>query len=172
MAGLIAGVIVGVPMMAGMLLMKEHPPSQSMGMLIGYTTMLIALSMIFLAVKQQRDVAQGGVISFWKALGMGLAISVVAGIIYVLAWEATLAVSGVDYAGHFADVYIKDAQAKGMSGAALDKLIADMEQFKRDYANPAYRMPVTFTEIFPVGILISLISAALLRNPRFMPAKR
>ncbi len=39
------------------------------------------------------------------------------------------------------------------------------------YAKPWYRMPMTFAEIFPVGILVSLVSAALLRNPRFLPAR-
>jgi hypothetical protein len=32
-------------------------------------------------------------------------------------------------------------------------------------------MGMTFIEIFPVGVLIALISAALLRNPRMLPAR-
>jgi hypothetical protein len=39
------------------------------------------------------------------------------------------------------------------------------------YRNPLIRMPMTFLEIFPVGLLISLISAAVLKNPRVLPAK-
>jgi hypothetical protein len=31
---------------------------------------------------------------------------------------------------------------------------------------------MTFVEIFPVGVLVSLVSVALLRNPRFLPARR
>jgi hypothetical protein len=46
-----------------------------------------------------------------------------------------------------------------------------MEAFKLQYANPMIRMPMTFAEIFPVGLLVSLVSAGLLRNPRFLPAR-
>ena len=48
--------------------------------------------------------------------------------------------------------------------------IAKMEQFKEQYRNPLFRVPVTFLEIFPVGLLIALISAAVLRNSRVLPA--
>ncbi len=47
-----------------------------------------------------------------------------------------------------------------------------METFKAQYANPLFRLPMTFIEIFPVGVLVSLISAAILRNPRVLPARR
>jgi hypothetical protein len=39
------------------------------------------------------------------------------------------------------------------------------------YSNPLYRLPITFVEMFPVGVLISLISAAVLRNSRVLPAR-
>jgi hypothetical protein len=47
-----------------------------------------------------------------------------------------------------------------------------MEAFKVQYANPMFRLPMTFAEIFPVGVLVSLVSAGLLRNSRFLPARR
>src|SRR3546814_12654255 len=34
-----------------------------------------------------------------------------------------------------------------------------------------FRLPMTFVEIFPVGVLVSLVSAAVLRNPRVLPAR-
>jgi hypothetical protein len=46
-----------------------------------------------------------------------------------------------------------------------------MDAFKRQYANPLFRLPMTFAEIFPVGVLVSLVSAAILRNPRVLPAR-
>jgi hypothetical protein len=46
-----------------------------------------------------------------------------------------------------------------------------MGEFRQQYANPFFRLSITFIEIFPVGVLISLISAVLLRNPRFMAAR-
>jgi hypothetical protein len=39
------------------------------------------------------------------------------------------------------------------------------------YANLLYRWPITFVEIVPIGVLISLVSARLLRNSRFLPTR-
>ena len=47
-----------------------------------------------------------------------------------------------------------------------------MEVFKTMYANPLLRLPMTFVEIFPVGVLVSLVTAGLLRNSRFLPMRR
>ena len=63
-------------------------------------------------------------------------------------------------------------QARGVRGAALARTVAEMEQFRRDYANPLYRLPMTLLEILPVGVLVSLVAAGLLRNSRFLPARR
>jgi hypothetical protein len=51
-------------------------------------------------------------------------------------------------------------------------LTTEMVNFEAQYANPLWRPPMTFTEILPVGVLVSLVSAALLRNDRFVPAQR
>jgi hypothetical protein len=169
--GAVAGAIVGGELFAMILLLKGHPPL-SLGMVIGYLTMLIALTAVFLAIKRHRDVDLGGVIRFWPALGLGLGVSLVAGVIYVLAWEAALAIGHIDFAGGYAKTLIAEQQAKGVSGAALEKVRAEMEAFKAQYANPLYRWTETFVEIFPVGVIVSLISAGLLRNSRFLPARR
>ena len=168
--GVIGGVVVAIPTFTIPVQFRHNIPD-SLAMAIGYTTMLVALTAVFLGIKHQRDV-QGGVIKFLPALGLGLAISLVASLFYVLAWELVLAVTHMDFAGNYAGSVIAHAKAKGLSGAALEKLIAQMDDFRRSYANPAYRMTMTFTEIAPVGVLVSLISAGLLRNSRFLPARR
>jgi Protein of unknown function (DUF4199) len=168
--GLVAGLVVGVPLFGLTLALNGHPASP-WGVVVGYLTMLIALSAVFVAIKRQRDAVQGGVIRFWPAFALGLGISAVAGVCYVLAWEAALAVTHMDFAGDYAKALIEQQRAKGVSGAALEKLIAEMERFKTQYASPLYRLAMTFTEIFPVGVLVSLVSAGLLRNSRFLPMR-
>lgn len=169
--GLVAGLIVGIPLFALTVLVGEPLPSP-WGVILGYLTMLIAMSVVFVAIKRRRDQELGGVIRFWPAFGMGLAISLVASVCYVVAWEAALAVTGMDFAGDYAQLLIEQKRTAGVTGAELDEFIAGLETFKQQYANPLYRIPLTLTEIFPVGVLVSLVSAALLRNSRFMPAAR
>jgi len=169
--GTVAGLIVGVPLFAMTVGLGGHP-QLPYGMALGYTIMLVALSAVFVAIKRHRDLDRGGVIGFWRALGLGLAISFVASLFYVAAWEAALAVGHLDFAGTYAAAVIADEKAKGVTGAALARLEAQMQGFRAEYANPLYRLPMTFTEIFPVGVLVSLISAGLLCNRGFLPARR
>ena len=169
--GVIAGLVVGGFELVTFVVFSGMPPLKY-GMAIGYTTMLIALSAVFVGIKRHRDVDRGGVIGFWAALGVGLGVSFIAGIFYVAAWEAVQAMTHMDFASSYANAIIASEKAKGASAEALARLSADMAAFKVQYANPMYRLPMTFAEIFPVGVLVSLVSAGLLRNSRFLPARR
>lgn len=168
--GTIAGLIVGASTFATAFVWNGTPTAG--GMVIGFTIMLIAFSAIFIAVKRHRDEEGGGVIRFWPALGLGLGVSVVASLFYVIGWEASLALSDTDFIGVYTQQMIEQKRAAGASVAELARYAAEMEEFRRQYQNPLYRMPITFSEIFPVGALVSLISAALLRNPRFLSPRR
>ena len=170
--GLIAGVVVSIQLFLIVMLFADNPPTGPVGMAIGYLTMLIALSAVFVAIKRRRDHDLGGAIRFWPAFGLGVAISAVAGLLYILTWEAVLAINGADYVTRMMAVEVERQRAAGASAAELTALKAQMEQFMPIYANPLFRLPITFSEIFPIGLLVSLVSAALLRNPRFMPLRR
>jgi hypothetical protein len=168
--GLVAGLIVAIPMVWLMLtLTPEQAPDN--GALYGYLTMIVALTAVFLGIKHYRDKVLGGAIRFLPAFLVGLGISAVASILYVIGWEISLAYSGFDFASSYSKAIVEAARAKGASPEELQKVVADTQQFVRNYANPLYRLPITFVEMFPVGVVISLISAVLLRNSRFLPAR-
>src|SRR3546814_1518045 len=76
----------------------------------------------------------------------------------VLAWELAQATVAGDFASNYATAAIAQARADGADAAALAELRAQMESFKTLYANPMFRLPMTFVEIFPVGVLVSLVS--------------
>lgn len=168
--GFIAGLIIGIPMVWRVLSMKPGD-TELAGMLVTYLVMIVALTAVFLGIKAYRDKALGGVIRFLPALGVGLGISAVASLLYVIAWEVSTAFSSFDFLTHYKDYLLNEAKARGASGAELNQAIADAEAFARMYVNPLYRLPMIFIEMFPVGVLISLISAAVLRNPRVLPAR-
>ena len=166
--GAVAGLVAGVPLSIAIAI---SGPAAS-GMVVGYLTMLIGLSAVFVAIKRYRDVELGGVMRFWPGFGLGLGISTVAGVFYVLAWETVSAFSHMDFAADYTRALIEQQRAAGIAGDALAKFTADMERFKAQYANPLYRLPMVFAEIFPVGVLVSAVSAGLLRISRFLPLRR
>lgn len=166
--GTAAGLIVGVASFLTFTVLPGHLPT-GLGMALGYTTMLVALSTIVLAVKRTRDVQPGGVIGFWPALAIGLGITVVASLFYAVAWELALVVNGGPDA--FINGYIAQRRAEGGDPAALAGEIRQMEAMRAGYRDPLVRVPLTLTEIAPVGVLVALVTAGLLRNPRILPAR-
>ena len=130
------------------------------------------MSFIFVGVKRYRDIERGGVIRFFPALGLALLIALIATIAYTLIWEMYLAATHYRFMDDYIAAMIRDSRAQGASAAEIARQVAEMDEMRASYANPLFRIPMTFLEIFPVGFLIALISAALLRNPRLLPARQ
>lgn len=132
------------------------------GQLYGYTSMVLALSTIFFAVKQYRDKYNNGSIKFGKAFLIGLYITLIAGVVYVIAWE----IYYTNYGAGFTDQYVEYTRNKlsdeGMSAEAIEAELAPQLEMMETYQNNSlFRWVITFIEIFPVGLLISLISALI-----------
>jgi hypothetical protein len=166
--GVIAGVTVAVLMRIAMML---FPQGGTAGVVAGFSSMIIALSFVFVGVKRYRDVELGGVIRFWKALGVGFGIAAIATCFYVAGWELYLYFTNYTFMDEYTRIAIEQAQKAGKSAAEIAALANEMDGFKDLYANPISRMAVTAMEISPIALLMPIISAALLRNSRFMPAK-
>jgi hypothetical protein len=164
--GLISGVVIIAGILGTLLIGGGHSR-----LWLGYLIMLVALSSILLGVRQYRDRDLGGVIGFGKALLIGLGIAVTASVAYVLVWEVYLAVTHYTFIDHYTASILAAKRAGGITGAEYQKAVAEMETLRQQYANPLFRLPMTFVEIFPVGVLIALVTAVLVRNPKFLPAR-
>lgn len=170
--GLLSGLVVAAVLVAGIVIGGGHDSGVFGTVWFGYLVMLVALTFIFVGVKRYRDVERGGVIKFLPAFFMGLAIAAVAGIAYVCSWELYEASTGYHFMDEYIAAMIRHRQAEGATAAEIARVTADMDSMRVSYANPLFRIPMVFLEIFPVGFIIALISAALLRNPRLLPAAR
>lgn len=146
-------------------------PNHAHSLWVGYLVMLASLSLIFVGVKRYRDVECGGVIRFGRAFALGVGMAAVAGLFYALGWELFVAVSGYDFISDYTNSVLAGMRAEGAAPAAIDAKAAEMAAFAQQYRNPLFRMPMIFVEIFPVGLLVALVSAGLLRNPRMLPAR-
>lgn len=141
-------------------------------MTFGFSVMLVAMSFVFVGVKRYRDVEGGGVIRFKRALGLGLLIALIAALAYVLMWEIYLALTDYRFMDDYIARLVREAQASGKGASQVAALAAELEPYREMYTNPLLRLPMTFTEIAPVGVLVALVSAALLRNPNILPPRR
>ncbi|MGA9582143.1 MAG: DUF4199 domain-containing protein [Allosphingosinicella sp.] len=168
--GSLAGLVIISVMLTGILAADRDSFFASMW--FGFLVMMVAMIFMFVGVKRYRDVEHGGVIRFKPAFLMGLGIAAVAALAYIFVWEVYLAVTGYRFMDDYLAGIAGDLRAQGMSAAEVSREMAAYEWMRVNYPNPLIRIPLTFTEIFPIGMLAALVSAALLRNPKVLPAKR
>ena len=165
--GAVAGALVSAFMTITMLLMakddKVHTGASSM--VIGYLGMLIAFTFIFVAVKTYRDNQNNGLISFGKAFGMGLLITLIASTFYVITWAIVYQNLLPDYMDRYCAAMIQEAKTT-LSGPTLEAKIAEINKAKEMYATPLGFILFTYAEILPVGILVSLLAALLLKRKK------
>lgn len=131
---------------------------------LGYLIMVLGLSVIFVAVKQHRDHNLGGIIGFGKAFQVGLFITLMAALIYVLAWEYYYRSEGQDFIANYQSTLVENMREEGSSEAEIQKKQQELTDFARLYDRFYFRAFITLLEILPVGLLIALFSAALLRT--------
>lgn len=169
--GLIAGAIVSsMFLISWPLFHSDGKMDMENGMVFGYASMLIAFSMIFFGVKRFRDRHQGGVISFGKAFQIGILITVIASVMYALTWEVCYNTFASDFTTKYTEHYLAKMAEEGATTAEIAAKKVEMESFNEMYQNPLVRFLFTAgMEIFPVGLLITLISAALFRRRTFLP---
>ncbi len=133
-------------------------------LLLGYTTIILSMLLVFFGVRSYRDNVAKGQITFGKAFLVGLAITMISCVLYVATWEVVYYNFMPDFMDKYADTMIKKAQASGKSPAEIQAQVEQLNKMKVDYKNPLYNMAYTFIEPFPVGLVITLISAAVLRR--------
>lgn len=135
---------------------------EDMSQVYGYISMAIALSSIFFATKQYRDKYNDGVIKFGKAFLIGLGITAVAALFYVVAWEIYFSKFGEGFVEQYIAFQTEQLVESGLTAAeATAKYAPEAEMMESYKTNTLMRIGFTTIEIFPVGLLISLISALL-----------
>lgn len=161
--GIIAGLIVSVLMVASTLYFKSSGDHEN-GMIYGYASMILAFAFIFVGIKSFRDRYNNGLISFGKAFKIGLLIALIASTFYVATWLVEYFYFFPDFAEKYAEVELAKAKAAGATEAELAKQTAEMASFAKWYKNPLFNALMTYAEILPVGLLVSLVSALLLKR--------
>jgi hypothetical protein len=163
--GLIAGVIVSAFMATSMAICYKNPAIiiGNTGMIVGYLAMLIGFSMIFVAIKNYRDKYNNGFISFGRAFKIGFLISLIASTIYVLVWGIEFNFFMPDFMERYIG-HIEQQARTSANSAELQREAAEMAKYKDMYKNPVFFALFTYAEILPVGLLVTLVSALILRR--------
>ena len=166
--GLISGAIAAALMWVMLWMMRSGETGHSL--LLGYATMIVSLSVVFFGIKSYRD-NNGGRITFFKGLQVGILISLISAMCYGLSWEAYYRTSGGNFMAEYSAQYVERMRESGASEAEIAKTQKEMADFGELYKNFFVRFGMTLMEIIPVGLVVALISAALLRKRELLPAE-
>ena len=162
--GVIAGVIVSSLMAITVPLSMNGTVDFENGAIFGYSSMILSFLLVFFGIRRYRDSIGGGTVTFGKAFQVGILITLVAAAFYVTTWEIVYWNFFPDFADRYAAISLQNLREDGASAADIAKATEDMAKFKEWYANPLFNIAMTFMEIFPVGLIVTLISAAILRK--------
>ena len=161
--GIISGVIVSALMAIMVATMYENPNFEG-NMFLGYASMILAFSLIYVAVKNYRDKYNNGIIKFGKAFLIGLYVSLIASTFYVVTWLIAYYNFVPDFMDKYSEHVIQSAQKSGATQIEIEKQTAEMASMKEMYKNPLFVILMTYMEILPVGLLVSLLVAAILKR--------
>ena len=103
-----------------------------------------------------------GVIGFVRAFKVGILITLIASVCYVAAWETIYHTMVPDFMEKYAARAIEKARASGASEVQIEAKKKEMAEFSERYKNPFVNVGLTFLEVFPVGIVVVLVSAGTL----------
>jgi hypothetical protein len=163
--GLISGALISVMMMLTIPLHDQIGFGTS-GLVVGYTTMVLAFLLIYFGVRSYRDTVGGGTVRFGRALAVGVLIAAVSSACYVATWEVMYFKFMPDFMDKYSAHEVAKARASGASEAQIASRKADMDKMVVMYQNPLYNAALTFMEPLPVGLVIALICAGVLSRRR------
>ncbi|HEX2207524.1 MAG TPA: DUF4199 domain-containing protein [Longimicrobium sp.] len=158
--GLISGAILSAMMLLTMPFQLRIGPER--GMIVGYTTMVLAFMLVYFGVRSYRDNVARGEIGFGRAMAVGALIVLVASVCYVATWELMYYQLAPEYAAQMQAHMIERAQAGGGTPQEVAERVAEIQRFAEMYRNPAFNAAITFLEPLPVGLVFALVSAGIL----------
>jgi hypothetical protein len=160
--GLLAGGILVIMMTLSMILLNEENIGFRQAEILGYVTMLLAFSLIFFGVRQYSR--ERGALSFGQAFRLGIIITLVASVLYVIGWLILSNTIATDFGEQYYDYFIQQLEESGKPQEEIDRAVASYEKNKEMYKNPLVQAGVSFLEIFPIGFIVSVLTALVLRR--------
>ena len=130
---------------------------------IGYTTMALSLIFVFFGIRHYRDHENEGKITFLKALGVGMLISLFAALGFGIIDYIYTTVINPDFAIEYETRMLADMKAN-LSAEDFEIKKAELQQQMKDYGGSGFMAFIMFATVAVMGFIVSLLSAVLLQK--------
>jgi hypothetical protein len=162
--GLLSGAVSAALMLMTVPFM--HRIGFDYGLVVGYTAIVLSFLFVYFGIRSYRDNVAGGTVTFGRAFGVGILIAVISSLCYVVTWEFVYFNLMPDFWDKYSAYAIEHARASGATQQTIDETTRQMREFKQAYDRPLINVAYTFVEPFPVGVVVALVSAGILRRRR------
>jgi Protein of unknown function (DUF4199) len=161
--GVISGLVSSAMMLATLPLLDRIGFGRAE--ILGYTGIVLSFLLVFFGVRSYRE-ASGGTLTFGRALTVGMLITLISCVFYVVTWEIIYFTLAPDFGEKYAAYTMERLKTSGANAQTIDAHMKQIEQFKRLNANPWTNAAIALVEPLPIGLLVTLVSAAVLRKKR------
>ncbi len=135
----------------------------TLGELVGYASMILSMSFVFLGMREYKLNEKNGTLSFTEGLKVGTLIALIPSAGFALYDLFYVKFLDPDFYKKYSANYLKELEEK-LSKEEYIKAAADMEANMALFTNPAFQFLVMFATVFVIGFIISLISSIILRT--------
>ena len=159
--GIISGFVSSLMMLGTVPFM--HRIGFDHGLVVGYTAIVLSFLLVFFGIRSYREQA-GGAITFGRAFTVGILITLISCVFYVATWQLIYFKLQPGFMDRWETYAVERVRANGGTPEAIEATRRQLRSFKEAYDNPLTNAAYTFIEPFPVGLLVTVISAAALRR--------
>jgi hypothetical protein len=160
--GLISGAILAANMLATIPFVDKI--GWDKGAILGYTVIVLSALMVFFGVRSYRENVGGGRLTFGRGLAVGILIALISSLCYVGTWEIVYYKLMPDFGEKYSAHMVEKAKASGASPEKVEETARKARDFKVMYDKPVNNVALTFMEVFPIGLVMTLVSAGILRK--------
>jgi hypothetical protein len=161
--GLLSGAVSSAMMFLTLPLINNGTVNNHNGDVIGYTAIFLSFLLVFFGIRSYRENA-GGTITFGRAFSIGILITLISCVFYVASWEIIYFKMMPDFFDKYAARTIAEMHEKGAGADAIAAKTKELATMKEMYNEPLINAAITFIEPFPVGLIVTLVSAGILRK--------
>jgi hypothetical protein len=160
--GLISGAIAALMMLVTIPFIGRVPFEYLTA--LGYTIFVTCFLMVFFGIRSYRENVGGGTITFGRAFKVGILITLISCVIYVISWEVIRHNFLPDFLEKYSNYMVEKQRAAGATQEQLNVMVHENQKFVEMYKNPFIRFASSMMEAFPVGLLMTLLSAWILKR--------
>lgn len=163
--GLYASAMIIVIFLVTWLTLNQSGSNYELQEIIGYTGIVLSLSFVFFGIRHYQDHINNGTLTFGQGLKTGLLIVLIPALAFGLFDVLYVSFADPEFLDKYTAYQLEKLKAS-LPAASYEVEAAKLKEEMKMFSNPAIQFVAMFLTVFMIGVIITVISALVLRrNP-------